>query len=127
MKTYEMIVGIFKAIAKGQAALKPIEKEIQRYNRADTVNMTLDEMNRFRHIAASAYYVSRGYPESGIWFLGHAKEFYDIIRDIDWNDRNFDIKNNETGRRIGQKFKYQNLKYIFDYIFATEIYPRRKK
>ncbi len=49
-----------------------------RYNRADTVNMTPDEMNKFRHIAASAYFVSQGYPEYEVELLGHLKEIKDF-------------------------------------------------
>lgn len=131
-KARDTIFGL-REIVKAFSEFKNIENEIVRYNRADTVNMSPNEMNKFRHIAASAYYVSKGYSEETIEFLGSLKEFYDLCKQfianygqMNYADRNFDLNNNKRGREIGRKFRYKNKRELFDYIFKTEIEPKRK-
>ena len=75
-----VLIMVLKRIVEAISEYKSIENEIRNYNRKDTVNMTPDEMNRFRHIAASAYYVSSGYEEIIIEVLGHIKEINDYIK-----------------------------------------------
>lgn len=116
---------VLKRIVEAISEYKSIENEIRNYNRKDTVNMTPDEMNRFRHIAASAYYVSSGYEEIIIEVLGHIKEINDYIKKGGWTDSDFDKINNAIGRKIGKQFRYKNKKEMFDYIFKTEINFRR--
>lgn len=116
---------IFGKVAAAKIQYNSIVQEIEKYNRKDTVNMTTDEMNRFRHIAASAYYVSSGYEEIIIEVLGHIKEINDYIKKGGWTDSDFDKINNAIGRKIGKQFRYKNKKEMFDYIFKTEINFRR--
>ena len=78
--TIGVILYIFGKVAAVKIQYNSIVQEIEKYNRKDTVNMTPDEMNRFRHIAASAYYVSSGYEEIIIEVLGHIKEINDYIK-----------------------------------------------
>ena len=123
--TIGVILYIFGKVAAAKIQYNSIVQEIEKYNRKDTVNMTPDEMNRFRHIAASAYYVSSGYEEIIIEVLGHMKEINDYIKKGGWTDSDFDKINNAIGRKIGKQFRYKNKKEMFDYIFKTEINFRR--
>lgn len=123
--TIGIILYIFGKVAAAKIQYNSIVQEIEKYNRKDTVNMTPDEMNRFRHIAASAYYVSSGYEEIIIEVLGHIKEINDYIKKGGWTDSDFDKINNAIGRKIGKQFRYKNKKEMFDYIFKTEINFRR--
>lgn len=123
--TIGVILYIFEKVAAAKIQYNSIVQEIEKYNRKDTVNMTPDEMNRFRHIAASAYYVSSGYEEIIIEVLGHIKEINDYIKKGGWTDSDFDKINNAIGRKIGKQFRYKNKKEMFDYIFKTEINFRR--
>lgn len=123
--TIGVILYIFGKVAAAKIQYNSIVQEIEKYNRKDTVNMTPDEMNRFRHIAASAYYVSSGYEEIIIEVLGHIKEINDYIKKGGWTDSDFDKINNAIGRKIGKQFRYKNKKEMFDYIFKTEINFRR--
>ena len=109
--TIGVILYIFGKVAAAKIQYNSIVQEIEKYNRKDTVNMTPDEMNRFRHIAASAYYVSSGYEE--------------YIKKGGWTDSDFDKINNAIGRKIGKQYMYKNKKEMFDYIFKTEINFRR--
>lgn len=104
---------------------KYIKKEIEKYNRKDTVNMSPLEMNRFRHIAASAYFITQGFSKYEVELLGNLKEISDFARKFSWTDSNFDINNNKKGIQIGEKFKHKKQKELFDYIFKNEIAPRR--
>jgi hypothetical protein len=105
-----------------------VDEDIKKYNRADTVNMTPDEMNKFRHIAASAVLTSKYYKEPYVNLLGHGKEFVDKIIGKDQSDIDFDKANNRKGREIG--LANRNIKgtekNLYDYIFKTEIEPYRK-
>lgn len=123
--TIGVILYIFGKVAAAKIQYNSIVQEIEKYNKKDTVNMTPDEMNRFRHIAASAYYVSSGYEEIIIEVLGHIKEINDYIKKGGWTDSDFDKINNAIGRKIGKQFRYKNKKEMFDYIFKTEINFRR--
>lgn len=123
--TIGVILYIFGKVAAAKIQYNSIVQEIEKYNRKDTVNMTPNEMNRFRHIAASAYYVSSGYEEIIIEVLGHIKEINDYIKKGGWTDSDFDKINNAIGRKIGKQFRYKNKKEMFDYIFKTEINFRR--
>ena len=104
-----------------------IKYELNRYNRADTVNMSPNEMNTFAHIATSAYLVSRGYPEATVENLGNLKEIYDTVRKLSTSDSWLDQINNHTGREVGKRLRYKSQKEIFDYIFKNFIEPKRKK
>lgn len=122
-----LILLILQHLLKAISDFKNIEREIMKYNRADTVNMTPAEMNKFRHIAASAYFVSNGYPDYEVELLGHIKEIKDFCRKFNWTDSDFDIENNKTGIKIGGRLKHRNKKEIFDYVFKTEIEPKRRR
>ena len=123
--TIGVILYIFGKVAAAKIQYNSIVQEIEKYNRKDTVNMTPDEMNRFRHIAASAYYVSSGYEEIIIEVLGHIKEINDYIKKGGCTDSDFDKINNAIGRKIGKQYMYKNKKEMFDYIFKTESNFRR--
>lgn len=123
--TIGVILYIFEKVAAAKIQYNSIVQEIEKYNRKDTVNMTPDEMNRFRHIAASALYVQKGYEEIIVNCLGQLKEIVDICKKLSFTDSSFDLKNNQIGRKIGKQFRYKNKKEMFDYIFKTEINFRR--
>ena len=123
--TIGVILYIFGKVAAAKIQYNSIVQEIEKYNRKDTVNMTPDEMNRFRHIAASALYVQKGYEEIIVNCLGQLKEIVDICKKLSFTDSSFDLKNNQIGRKIGKQFRYKNKKEMFDYIFKTEINFRR--
>lgn len=99
--------------------------DITKYNRADTVNMNEKEMNKFRHIAGPAFMTSEYYPSALVRFLGVGKEIKDIIQGRGLKDTYIDLKNNEKGLNIGNEYKGQPQKTIFNYIFDTEILPNR--
>lgn len=120
-----VLIMVLKRIVEAISEYKSIENEIRNYNRKDTVNMTPDEMNRFRHIAASALYVQKGYEEIIVNCLGQLKEIIDICKKLSFTDSSFDLKNNQIGRKIGKQFRYKNKKEMFNYIFKTEINFRR--
>lgn len=123
--TIGVILYIFGKVAAAKIQYNSIVQEIEKYNRKDTVNMTPDEMNRFRHIAASALYVQKGYEEIIVNCLGQLKEIVDICKKLSFTDSSLDLKNNQIGRKIGKQFRYKNKKEMFDYIFKTEINFRR--
>ncbi len=123
--TIGVILYIFGKVAAAKIQYNSIVQEIEKYNKKDTVNMTPDEMNRFRHIAASALYVQKGYEEIIVNCLGQLKEIVDICKKLSFTDSSFDLKNNQIGRKIGKQFRYKNKKEMFDYIFKTEINFRR--
>lgn len=123
--TIGVILYIFGKVAAAKIQYNSIVQEIEKYNWKDTVNMTPDEMNRFRHIAASALYVQKGYEEIIVNCLGQLKEIVDICKKLSFTDSSFDLKNNQIGRKIGKQFRYKNKKEMFDYIFKTEINFRR--
>ncbi len=108
---------VIKEIIKASLEFNSIVREITNYNTADGPNMNPNEMNKFRHIAASAYLVSKGYSEVSVYILGEKKEDWDILAKLGKTDRDFDVVNNKKGREIGKKFRYLNKKSIFDYIF----------
>ena len=78
--------------------------DIKRYNRADTVNMSEEEMNRFRHIAGPAILTSNYYPAGLTRTLGYIKETKDLFQGRGIEDIKYDLKNNEIGINIGLKF-----------------------
>lgn len=114
--------------------LPPIKKynqvldNIKNYNRADTVNMSENEMNKFRHIAGPAYLTSQYYPESLTRIFGLGKEHKDLLQGRGIADTLTDLKNNEIGINIGKANRNlkNNQKTLFDYIFETQIKPDRK-
>ena len=108
--TIGVILYIFGKVAAAKIQYNSIVQEIEKYNRKDTVNMTPDEMNRFRHIAASALYVQKGYEEIIVNCLGQLKEIVDICKKLSFTDSSFDLKNNQIGRKIGKQFRYKNKK-----------------
>ena len=99
--------------------------DIKKYNRADTVNMTENEMNKFRHIAGTAFMTSNYYPSAFIRLLGVGKEIKDLFQGRGFKDTFFDLGNNEKGLSIGNKFKGNSRNGLFDHIFKTEIEPYR--
>lgn len=100
--------------------------DIKKYNRADTVNMSEQEMNKFRHIAGPAVFTSNNYPAGLTRFLGYGKEVKDLFQGRTLADTLFDLTNNETGIAIGKEFKGKPNKTLYDYIFETEIKPNRE-
>lgn len=115
-------------------SLPPIKKyhktlaDIEKFNRADTVNMNEAEMNKFRHIAGPAYMTSEYYPDYLTRFFGIGKEAKDLKQGRGLKDTIEDLKNNEKGLIIGDANKdvIGSQKDLFNYIFETEIAPYRK-
>ena len=121
-----------KRIKRAMSDFEMLDNEIQRYNTADGPNMTPNEMNEFRHIAASASLIAMGHPNSIVEIFGYFKEIKDFVRDFErfYNrfkvDSLFDIRNNKKGIEIGNKFRYMRRDSLYKYIFKTEIEPKRK-
>ena len=113
---------------KEMSAYDSILSDIKNYNRADTVNMSELEMNKFRHIAGPAYLTQKLYSPEKVNTLGFLKEAKDFLQGRGWNDGKYDFNNNQKGIEIGKAFKNTNIsqKALFDYIFRTEIQPYRK-
>lgn len=101
--------------------------DIKRYNRADTVNMSEEEMNRFRHIAGPAILTSNYYPAGLTRTLGYIKETKDLFQGRGIEDIKYDLKNNEIGINIGLKFPNNSNKALYDYVFNNHIAPLRQK
>lgn len=99
--------------------------DIKSYNKADTVNMSENEMNKFRHIAAPAVLTSQYYSPSLVRTLGYGKEVKDLFQGRGLDDTKYDLKNNELGISIGLKYPNNNQNTLFDYIFENEIKPYR--
>lgn len=98
--------------------------DIKSYNRADTVNMTEQEMNKFRHIAGPAW-LSNYYSPLVVTGLGNLKESKDLLMGRSKEDTIFDYWNNQKGIKIGNEKRGIPQKALFDYIFETEIKPYR--
>ena len=113
---------------KEMSAYDSILSDIKNYNRADTVNMSELEMNKFRHIAGPAYMVNKYYTKGKVNILGAIKEGKDLLQGRGWSDTKYDWSNNQKGIDIGLKTRGLNIsqKDLFDYIFQTEIKPYRK-
>ena len=101
--------------------------DIKKYNRADTVNMTEEEMNQFRHIAGPAVLTSNYYPAGFTETLGYLKEVKDLLMGRGLQDTKYDLKNNKIGISIGLKFPNNSNKALYDYIFKNHIEPKRMK
>lgn len=104
-------------------------KDIEKYNRADTVNMNEQEMNKFRHIAGPAYLTGVYYDPWQTKLLGWGKEAKDLFfQSRGLEDTKFDLGNNQIGINIGLGAKDLNWsqKDLFDFIFKTQIEPYRK-
>ena len=99
-------------------------ENIKNYNRADTVNMSEDEMNKFRHITGPAW-LSNIYTPNVVTVLGNLKESKDLLQGRGLADMLFDYGNNQIGIDIGNKYRGVNQKSLFDYIFKTQIEPYR--
>ena len=104
-----------------------IVDDIKKYNRADTVNMTEQEMNQFRHIAGPAILTSNYYPAGLTRTLGYIKETKDLFQGRGIEDTTHDLKNTEIGINIGLKFPNNSNKALYDYIFNNHIAPLRQK
>lgn len=107
---------------------KNVDNDIKNYNRADTVNMSENEMNKFRHIAGPAYLTSQYFSPALVNFYGAIKEGKDLLQGRGLKDTKYDWKNNQKGINIGdanRNIKDNNQKNLFDYIFETEIKPFR--
>lgn len=100
---------------------------LEEYNKADTVNMSESEMNRFRHIAGPAYLTSRYFPPEITKAFGWAKEAKDLAQGRGLKDTQNDLTNNIKGIYIGlgDRNIKGSAKTLFDYIFKTEIEPLR--
>lgn len=98
--------------------------ELEAYNRADTVNMSDEEMNKFRHIAGPKQTINDLGFMRGLGFtLG--KEI-DDYRKEGLKDTKFDIKNDL--RAIKLHFAYPKLEgyQLYDHVFNNYIKPYRK-
>lgn len=100
--------------------------DIKKYNRADTVNMSEQEMNIFRHIAGPAVMTSNYYPAILTRIFGYGKELKDLTQRRGLTDTLYDLKNNEIDIGIGKQFPSKSNKTLYDYIFKNHIEPQRQ-
>jgi len=100
--------------------------DIKKYNRADTANMSEQEMNTFRHIAGPAVMTSNYYPTILTRFFGYGKELKDLTQGRGLADTLYDLKNNEIGIGIGKQFPNNSNKTLYDYVFKNHIEPKRQ-
>ena len=105
---------------------KDVDNDIKNYNRADTVNMSENEMNKFRHIAGPAILTSELYSPFMTKTLGKFKEAKDILMGRGLSDTINDLYNNDVGIELGAKSEGINRKTLYDYIFNPHIAPYRK-
>ena len=98
--------------------------DLQDYNRADTVNMSDEEMNKFRHIAGTKQALNDLGPVRGSLFA-IGKEIDDFRRD-GWKDTKYDFSNNAEALKL--YIKQPNLEgyQLYDYVFDNYIKPNRK-
>lgn len=97
---------------------------IEEYNRADTVNMTPNEMNKFRHITGTAQAINDiGKRRTAIY--GMAKEVKDLLQRQGLQDTIYDIKNNIEGYKINSQHPELEGDTLNDYVFNRYIKPYR--
>lgn len=97
--------------------------ELSDYNRADTVNMTDEEMNKFRHIAGTKQAISvLGIPRGMGYALG--KELYDFKND-GWKDTKADLMNNFRALKLHIKNPSLEGEQLYNYTFNNYIKPQR--
>lgn len=97
---------------------------LEQYNRADTVNMNEDEMNKFRHIAGTKQAMKDLGAVRGLGFaLG--KEF-DDFRNDGWKDTKFDLKNDFEALKLHLKQPNLEETELSNYVFNNYIKPYRK-
>lgn len=98
--------------------------ELQDYNRADTVNMSDEEMNKFRHVAGTKQAINDLGLMKGVG-LALGKEIDDFRRD-GWKDTKYDFSNNAEALKL--YIKQPNLEgyQLYDYVFDNYIKPYRK-
>lgn len=98
--------------------------DLEIFNRADTVNMNNNEMNKFRHVAGSKQALNDLGLFRGMGALLY-KEYKDIKRDKDWADTKTDLINN--GRAFKLYLKNPNLieDKLYQHTFNNYIKPYR--
>ena len=98
---------------------------LEDYNRADTVNMTPQEMNTFRHIAGSKQALNDlGLPR-GLAALLY-KEWEDIKENASKKDTLYDLKNNAKALNLYFNNFSLDSENLRDYVFDKYIRPYRQ-
>ena len=97
---------------------------LESYNKADTVNMTEEEMNKSRHIAGSAQAMQDLAFIDAIKAI-FGKEILDISQD-GLDDTLYDLKNDLKALKL--YFEHHNLtdEELYNYVFTKYILPDRK-
>ena len=93
------------------------------FNRADTDNMSNNEMNKFRHIAGTKQAINDTGIRGLMYSLGN--EFYDITRD-GWSDTKEDLKNDFRALKLHIKEPQLDSTELYNYVFQNYIKPYRK-
>ena len=100
--------------------------ELEKFNRIDTVNMSNEEMNKFRHVAGSKQAINDMGLYGGIKTM-IGKEVKDLITPGNSKkDMLEDLKND--ARAIKLHFKHPTLDGdgLYNYVFKNHIEPYRK-
>lgn len=100
--------------------------KLKYYNRADTVNMSENEMNSFRHLAGPAI-LTQSHKPRNIKMLGYSKELKDLLQGRGLEDAIHDLKNNSIGISLGKKYHEVNEKSLMDYVYKNYIEKLRYK
>ncbi|MCM1003566.1 MAG: hypothetical protein NC408_04420 [Candidatus Gastranaerophilales bacterium] len=97
--------------------------ELEDFNRADTVNMSDEEMNKFRHVAGTKQVMNDlGVPRGFGYALG--KEIYDFKND-GWNDTKNDLKNDFRALKLHLKNPGLKDSQLYNHVFTNYITPYR--
>jgi hypothetical protein len=98
--------------------------ELQDYNRSDTVNMSDEEMNKFRHIAGTKQALNDlGTVRGTLFSIG--KEIDDFRRD-GWKDTKYDLLNDARALKLHLKQPDLDGYQLYDHVFTNYIQPFRK-
>jgi hypothetical protein len=121
---HKKLTEVFELTPMGKYYENELIPSIEKYNRADTVNLDDNEKNDFRHIAGGIFGSKRYTPLGGLG-LGILKEGMDFLRGTE-NDYWTDLKNNARGVKIYRTNPKMSDTEYFDLIFNNYTLPKRK-
>ena len=123
-KVAKMLMGEVPLGREGEYYDYNLLPDLEAFNRADTVNMNDEEMNKFRHIAGSKQALNDlGFPR-GLAALLY-KEGKDLKNGDGWEDTKYDLKNDlEAVKLYFNNFGLDG-DNLYNYTFQNYIKPNR--
>lgn len=110
----------------GQYYNNELLPSLTNYNRADTVNMSEQEMNQFRHIAGTKQALSDLNWGKGL-FYSLGKEVKDTFMGYKPEDTIFDLKNDLRAYKLHLQQPQLRDTELYNYVFDKYIKPKRTK